>query len=69
MLRFVVFLALFAAMVYTFFWLLNRRSRGGGNGAKRTPRGPVGPDDDEEFLRDLDWQRRRRRHPPEEEPT
>ena len=68
MLRFVVFLALFAAMVYTFFWLLNRRSRGGGNGAKRPPR-PLGPDDDEEFLRDLDWQRRRPRHPPEEEPT
>ena len=69
MIRFVVFLALFAAVVYTFFWLLNRRSRGGGSGAKRIPPGPVGPDDDEAFLRELDWQRRRPRHSGEEEPT
>lgn len=67
MLRFVVFLALFAAVVYAFFWLLERRNQGGGPGPGRgqssrpKPRGPVGPDDDEEFLRELDWQRRQHR--------
>ena len=30
MLRFVVFLALFAAVVYATFWLIDRRSQGGG---------------------------------------
>ncbi len=68
MLRLVVFLALLAAVVYAFFWLLERRSQGGGGsagsrggrGPRPTPRGPVGPDDDEDFLRELE---RRRRHP------
>ncbi len=69
MLRFVVFLALFAAVVYAFFWLLERRNHGGGNGGKTVPRGPVGPDDDEDFLRELDWQQRRTRHPGDEPPV
>lgn len=62
MLRFVVFLAFFAAVVYAFFWLLERRNQGGGGGksSRLKPRGPVGPDDDEEFLRELDW---KQRHP------
>ncbi|MEO7351369.1 MAG: hypothetical protein ABIR34_04860 [Marmoricola sp.] len=66
MLRFVVFLALFAAVVYATFWLIDRRSQGGsGNtGPKPIPRGPVGPDDDEDFLRELD---RRKRHSKDEE--
>ena len=63
MLRFVVFIALFAAVVYAGFWLMDRRSKGGGGGGKSvrppTPRGPVGPDDDEDFLRELD---RKKRH-------
>ena len=61
MLRLVVFLALFAAVVYAIFWLIERRNNGGGGGegAKPIPRGPVGPDDDEDFLRELE---RKRRH-------
>lgn len=62
MLRLVVFLALFAAVVYGFFWLLEQRRGKGGGGKARLqpiPRRPVGPDDDEDFLRELE---RRRRH-------
>ena len=61
MLRLVVFLALFAAVVYAAFWLIERRSKGGGGnrGGRPIPRGPVGPDDDEDFLRELE---RKRRH-------
>jgi hypothetical protein len=60
MLRFVVFIALFAVVVYAGFWLLDRRKGGGGKkAAKPIPRGPVGPDDDEDFLRELE---RKRRH-------
>ena len=61
MLRFVVFIALFAVVVYAGFWLLDRRKGGGGGkkAAKPIPRGPVGPDDDEDFLRELE---RKRRH-------
>ena len=61
MLRLVVFLAFFAAVVYACFWLLEQRGQSGGRpGRTSAPRGPVGPDDDEEFLRELD---RKRRHP------
>jgi len=56
--------ALFAVMVYGIFWLLERRR--GRNKAGRTnsrPRTPqkrtLGPDDDEEFLRQLEQRRRR----------
>ena len=68
MLRFVFFLALFAAVVYACFWLIDRRNNGGSGhtGAKPIPRGPVGPDDDEEFLRELE---RRRRHSKDEGPS
>jgi hypothetical protein len=51
---------IFAALVYTAFWLLDRR-RNPGPGARRRPAPRVfAPDDDEEFLRDLN---RRNRHP------
>jgi hypothetical protein len=67
MLRLVVFLAFLAAVVYAVFWLIDRRSEGGGGQGLRRPggptrplpRGPVGPDDDEDFLRELE---RKRRH-------
>ena len=61
MLRLVVFIALLAAVVYAFFWLIERRNPGsaGATRPKPIPRGPVGPDDDEDFLRELE---RKRRH-------
>jgi hypothetical protein len=65
MLRLLVFLALFAAVVYATFWLIDRRSKGGGDGTSRPiPRGPLGPDDDDEFLRELE---RKKRHSKDEE--
>lgn len=73
MLRFLVFLALFAAVVYAVFWLIDRRNQGqrpsgGDDGTGRpTPRGPLGPDDDEDFLRELDRKRRRRHTEPPED--
>ena len=68
MFRFVVFLAFFAAVVYAFFWLLERRNQGGGGkGSRLKPRGPVGPDDDEEFLRELDWKQRHPRRTSDED--
>ena len=67
MIRFVVILALFAAVVYATFWIIDRRSQGGGGGGlagSRCPARPVGPDDDEDFLRELD---RKQRHSKDEE--
>ncbi len=61
MLRLLLFLALLAAVVYAVFWLIERRSRGGGSGGRAVPRGPVGPDDDEDFLRELERKRRHRK--------
>jgi hypothetical protein len=70
--RFVVWLLLLAAVLYAVFWAIDRRNwsggQGGGPGGSRRPsappprpRGPLGPDDDEAFLRDLE-RRRRREH-------
>jgi hypothetical protein len=68
MLRLVVFLLFLAAVLYAVFWLLDQRADrtkrprrpGGDPGGRPAPRGPIGPDDDEGFLRELDWQRRKR---------
>ena len=69
MIRFVVWLLLLAAVLYAVFWAIDRRTASGGSGRPsglrrpkappRAPRGPVGPDDDEAFLRDLERRRRR----------
>ena len=64
--KFLLVIILFAAIVYATFWLIERR-RGGGTPARRAvsrPRRPtpraVAPDDDEDFLRDLNRRYRRR---------
>ncbi len=74
MLRFLLVVLLFAALVYALMWTLERRrALGGGRPAarpKRRPRGPaprqVAPDDDEDFLRWLE--RKRRKDQPGGEP-
>lgn len=49
-----------AAVLYVVFWAIDRRNSGGPSGTSRpVPRGPIGPDDDENFLRNLDRERRR----------
>jgi hypothetical protein len=77
--RFVVWLLLLAAVLYAIFWAIDRRNSagrggegGGRGGGTRLPRrptgppsaGPVGPDDDEAFLRDLERRRRREQGEP-----
>jgi hypothetical protein len=59
-LRFLFYIVVLGMAVYAVLWILDRRS-GGHSVIRRTPppRGPVGPDDDEDFLRELE---RRRRH-------
>lgn len=52
-----------AAVVYAVMWVIDRRAKprqdpGGGSSPARPP-APRGPDDDEDFLRDLDWRRAR----------
>lgn len=67
MIRFVVLLLLLALVLYGLFWAIDRRNSGGSGStpARPKPRGPVGPDDDEAFLRNLDReQRRRKKNPP-----
>lgn len=60
MIRLVVLLLGLAIVLYAIFWAIDRRNSGGAGGpARRVPRGPIGPDDDETFLRNLDRERRR----------
>ena len=74
MLKFLLVVAVFAALVYALMWALERRRAGGsdGNGARPTrkrrnaapPTRQVAPDDDEDFLRWLE--RKRRKDSPEQ---
>jgi len=69
--RFVLLLLMLAAVLYGVFWAIDRRNTNGGESsdpAPRLPRGPVGPDDDEAFLRDLDRERRRTEEEPPPSP-
>ena len=59
--KFLLVAVVFAAVVYTAFWLIERR-RAGASTPRRTSRPvprAVAPDDDEEFLRDLNRRNRR----------
>ena len=73
MLRVLLFVLVLAGIIYVVFWSIGRRN--GGPEKPTVSRGPVGPDDDEDFLRQLDWERRRdaqrKRHEdePPPEPT
>ena len=65
--KFLLVVIVFAALVYGVFWLIER-SRAGTRQRRRpssgsggpAPRRPVGPDDDEDFLRDLNRRQRRK---------
>lgn len=58
--KFLLVVVLFAAVVYAFFWLLERRRRRSAP-VRPTPRPKrvVAPDDDGDFLRELERRRRR----------
>ena len=68
--KFLLVVIVFAALVYTFFWLIERRRAGTpGAGPRSTPKPQprtLAPDDDEDFLRDLN---RRNRHPDQDHPN
>lgn len=68
MLRIVIWILLLAAVVYAVLWVMDRRARKGrrpGGGASPAKPKPRGPDDDDDFLRDLEWRRQRdQRRPP-----
>ena len=57
-LRVLFYVLVLAAMIYALFWAIGRRN----TPPPATPmkRGPVGPDDDEDFLRELERKRRHR---------
>ena len=75
MLKFLLVVAVVAVAVYLLVRVIERRGvrrRGdGGSGGKAVPRRPIGPDDDPEFLWDLDKRKRRPKRPedPGPEPT
>lgn len=66
MLKFFVVVAVFAAVTYLVTRMLQERGAGGSPAVRRRPQRPsepprpIAPDDDMDFLRDLD---RKRRHP------
>lgn len=67
--RFVLLALLLAVLVYLFVRFIDRRNGGAGQTARRSGRGPqhgpqqgrrvIAPDDDEQFLRDLDRKRKK----------
>jgi hypothetical protein len=79
-LRFLLVVVVFAALVYAVLWTIEKRRGQGGGGGSAPGRGPLGPrpgrgrpearqvapDDDEDFLRWLD--RKRRKDTPGSEP-
>jgi hypothetical protein len=61
--KFLLVAIVFAALVYSFFWLLERRRgarRGTGSTTPRPRPRTVAPDDDEDFLRDLNRRNHRK---------
>jgi hypothetical protein len=65
-LKLLLVVALFAALVYALMWTIERRRAGGTPRPRRAPKPQtrqVAPDDDEDFLRWLE--RRRRKDSPE----
>jgi hypothetical protein len=67
-LRLIIWLILIGLVVYAVFWAIDRRSTrrppAPPTRRRRVPPAPRGPDDDEEFLRDLDRKWRHRRDDP-----
>lgn len=67
MLKFLFVVILVAVAVYLIVRVIQRR--GIAPPPKQAPRRPMGPDDDPDFLRDLDRKRKRKRkHPEDPEP-
>ncbi len=68
--KFLLVVIVFAALVYTFFWLIERRRTGTpGTRPRSAPKPPprtLAPDDDEDFLRDLN---RRNKRPDQDHPN
>ncbi len=75
MLKVLLVAAIVAGLIYAVFWAIERRQAAGraarqhpsGGRGKRPPTRMVAPDDDEDFLRDLD-RKRHRKDPQEDEP-
>ena len=65
MLRFLLFVILVAIAVYLVVRVIQRRGIAPAPRRQAPPARPLGPDDDPDFLRDLD--RKRRRNPEEPE--
>lgn len=58
-----VVLIVFVPVIGAIAWLVISRSRGiSSGGIRRKPKGPTAPDDDPQFLADLDWQARKAYH-------
>ncbi|WP_182920346.1 hypothetical protein [Nocardioides cavernaquae] len=64
MLKFLIVVLVIALAVYGCVMLLERQRRGPRKPPQRGPQRPLGPDDDPDFLRDLN----RRRKPPRRDP-
>ena len=67
MLKFLLVVILFAVIVYLTVKAIERR--GVAPQPKRPPARPVAPDDDPDFLRNLERERKRKRKHPEDPPA